>query len=119
MTIAVPYENGNIFRHFGHTAVFKLYEAENGRLLSTRLVYPQGSGHGALADALAGLGVTDLICGGIGSGARNALTEAGIAIYGGVSGDADEAVECFLDGALDYDPRARCTHHNCASHSCH
>ena len=125
MKIAVTYENGNIYGHFGHTAAFKIFEAENGKVLSSRVVDTNGSGHGALAGFLARQGVDVLICGGIGGGARMALTEAGIAIYGGVTGDADEAVELFLNDALDYDPCARCSHHghgadqSCGGHSCH
>ena len=125
MKIAVTYENGNIYGHFGHTVAFKIFEAENGKVLSSRVVDTNGSGHGALAGFLARQGVDVLICGGIGGGARMALTEAGIAIYGGVTGDADEAVELFLNDALDYDPCARCSHHghgadhSCGGHSCH
>ena len=132
MKIAVTYENGNVYGHFGHTAAFKVYEAENGKVLSARVVDTNGSGHGALAGLLASLGVDVLICGGIGGGARIALMEAGIAIYGGVTGDADEAVELFLSNTLNFDPNARCSHHDhhhgeghtcgshgCGSHSCH
>ena len=132
MKIAVTYENGNIFQHFGHAAAFKLYEAQNGKVLSSQVIDTNGSGHGALAGLLAQQGVEVLICGGIGGGARFALADAGITVYGGVSGDADEAVELFLANALNYDPNARCSHHDahhgeghtcgdhgCGSHSCH
>ena len=132
MKIAVTYENGNVYQHFGHTAAFKVYEAENGKVLSSRVIDTNGSGHGALAGLLAMQQVDVLICGGIGGGARFALMDAGIAICGGVSGDADEAVELFLSNALNYDPNARCSHHDhhhgeshtcgshgCGSHSCH
>ena len=132
MKIAVTYENGNVYQHFGHTAAFKVYEAENGKVISSQVVDTNGSGHGALALLLAQQGVDVLICGGIGGGARFALMDAGIAIYGGVTGDADEAVELFLSNALNYDPNARCSHHDhhhgedhacssqgCGSHSCH
>lgn len=132
MKIAVTYENGNIFQHFGHTAAFKLYEVENGKVISAQVIDTNGSGHGALAGLLSQQDVQMLICGGIGGGARFALAEAGIVVYGGVCGDADEAVELFLAGALNYDPNARCSHHDhhhgeghtcgshgCGSHSCH
>ena len=32
MKIAIPYENGQVFQHFGHSAQFKLYTAEEGRI---------------------------------------------------------------------------------------
>ena len=45
-----------------------------------------------------------LICGGIGGGAQTALAAAGIKLFGGVSGDADKAVEAFINETLDYNP---------------
>ena len=132
MKIAITYEDGQVFQHFGHTAAFKLFQIQDGKVLESQVVETNGSGHGALAGFLAELGVDALICGGIGGGARYALAEAGIAVYGGVSGDADEAAEAFASGILNYDPCARCSHHDshhgeghtcgshgCGSHSCH
>ena len=127
MRIAVTYENGAIFQHFGHTEAFKVYEIADGKVIASQVVSSNGSGHGALAGVLYALGVQALICGGIGGGARMALAEAGIVVYGGVSGDADAAVAAFLEGALNYDPNARCSHHDhhhgeghsCGSHHDH
>ena len=111
MKIAVTYEDGKIFPHFGHTQAFKLYDAEDGKVISSRVVPTDGCGHGALAAFLREQGAEILICGGIGGGARMALDEAGIRLYGGASGDADAAVEALLRGALAYDPDAPSTHH--------
>ncbi len=111
MKIAVTYENGNVFPHFGHTSQFKLYETADGKIMSSRVVGTDGQGHGALAGLLRSLGVDTLICGGIGAGAQNALAEAGIRLYGGVSGPADAAVQALLDGSLAYDPQVHCDHH--------
>lgn len=112
MTIAVPYENGLVFQHFGHTGQFKLYDVENGQITGERTTDPAGSGHGALAGFLSGLGVDTLICGGIGAGAQQALAQAGIRLYGGVTGGADEAVRAFLAGTLDYNANVQCGHHD-------
>lgn len=117
MKIAVTYENGQVFQHFGHCASFKIYEVENGAIVSSSVVETNGSGHGALADFLENLGVNALICGGIGGGARIALEEADIAIYGGVSGDADEAVAELLAGSLNFNAHACCSHHH-HDHEC-
>ena len=100
MKIAVTYENGQIFQHFGHTEQFKVYNVENGAVTSSAVEPTNGSGHGALAGFLVGLGVDTLICGGIGGGAIAALNEAGITLYAGVAGDADAAVEALLAGNL-------------------
>lgn len=124
MKLAVTYENGQVFQHFGHTAQFKLYEIEEGKVASSRVVDTNGSGHGALAGFLQAQGVQALICGGIGGGARTALAQAGIQLFGGVSGSADRAAEDFAAGTLAFDPDVLCSHHgsghgeghDCGSH---
>ena len=88
MKIAVTYENGKVFQHFGHTRQFKVYQAENGKVLASAVVDTNGQGHGALAGVLGGLKADVLICGGIGPGARVALEQAGIRLCAGVSGEA-------------------------------
>ena len=132
MRIAVTYENGQIFQHFGHTEAFKIYDVENGAVQNAAVVPTNGSGHGALAGFLSENGVDTLICGGIGGGAQMALATAGIQLYGGVAGDADEAVQALLAGTLGYNPNVRCSHHDhehgeghicgrhgCGNHGCH
>lgn len=111
MRIAVTYDNGQIFQHFGHTEYFKIYEVENNTVVSSQVVNTNGNGHGALAGFLNGAQAEVLICGGIGMGAQVALAEAGIKLYGGVSGDADEAVAALLAGTLDYNENVQCSHH--------
>ena len=122
MKIAVTYADGIIYQHFGHTQQFKVYEIENGSIISSEVVDTNGSGHGALATVLSRLQVNVLICGGIGGGAQMALQQAGIALYGGCSGDADSAVADLLAGTLRFNPNVRCNHHgedhNCADHHC-
>ena len=125
MKIAVPYENGQIFQHFGHTERFKLYETDNAEIIKSEIIETAGSGHGALAGFLMKHGADTLICGGIGGGAQTALAEAGIRLYGGVSGDADTAVTELLSGKLNYNPDVQCSLHehlgenySCGSHSC-
>ena len=125
MRIAVTYQNEEIFQHFGHTQQFKVYEVENGAVVASQVVDTNGSGHGALAGLLSGLDADVLICGGIGGGAQAALAAAGIKLYGGVSGNADEAVAAFLEGKLEFNPNVRCSHHDhhgeghvCGNHGC-
>ena len=120
MRIAVTYQNGMIFQHFGHTEQFKVYEVEDGKIIASQVVDTNGSGHGALAGVLNVLKVDILICGGIGGGAQMALASAGIRLFGGVSGSADAAVEALLSGTLVYQPNIRCNHHDHhgEGHSC-
>ena len=119
MKIAVTYENGTVFQHFGHTEQFKIYEVENGTVTQEQVVDTNGSGHGALAGFLKENGVDTLICGGIGGGAQAALSEVGITLYGGVSGSADDAVKALLEGNLGYDPEVHCDHHEHEGHEGH
>lgn len=111
MKIAVTYQNGNIFQHFGHSEFFKIYNIENTAIIKTEVVSTNGSGHGALAQFLQEHGVDTLVCGGIGAGAQMALSQAGIRLYGGVIGNADVAVDALLNNKLTYDPAVKCDHH--------
>ncbi|MCD8018757.1 MAG: DUF134 domain-containing protein [Clostridiales bacterium] len=126
MRIAVTYENGQIYQHFGHTEQFKVYDVEDGKIIASEVVSTNGQGHGALAEVLNALKADALICGGIGAGAQAALASVGIKLYGGANGDADAAVEALLAGNLAYNPDAQCNHHhgehhgeNCGGHGGH
>ena len=133
MRIAVTYEDGGIFQHFGHTEQFKLYDVEDGKVTRAAVVDTNGSGHGALATFLTTFGVDVLICGGIGGGAINALTNAGIDLYPGIDGSADMAVMQLIAGVLPKRTDVRCNHHHhhgeghdcgshehtCGDHGCH
>lgn len=133
MRVATTYDNGNIFMHFGRSEQFKIYDIQDGKVLNEQVVGTGGTGHGALAGLLANGGVDTLICGGIGGGAQQALAQAGIRLFGGVSGDADAAVHALLAGNLGYNPNVRCDHHDhehgegghtcgdhgCGHHGCH
>ena len=126
MRIAVTYENGEIFQHFGHTQQFKVYDVQEGKIVSSEVIDTMGSGHGALAGVLTALNADVLICGGIGGGAQMALAAAGIRLFGGVSGSADAAVEALVAGNLAYNPNVQCNHHDhhhgedhtCGDHGC-
>lgn len=131
MRIAVTYEDGNIFQHFGHTEQFKFYDIEDGKVTAMQIVDTNGSGHGALAGFLSLNKVDVLICGGIGGGAKTALSDAGIKLFGGVQGRADDAVCALLGNTLAFNPNVHCNHHDhgeeghtcgshgCGNHSCH
>ena len=126
MRIAVTYENGEIFQHFGHTQQFKVYDVQEGKIVASQVIDTMGSGHGALAGVLTALNADVLICGGIGGGARMALAAAGIQLFGGVSGSADAAAEALVAGKLAYNPNGQCNHHGhhhgeghtCGDHGC-
>jgi FKBP-type peptidyl-prolyl cis-trans isomerase 2/predicted Fe-Mo cluster-binding NifX family protein len=111
MRIAIPYEEGNVFQHFGKSKQFKLYTVENGKIVSSEVISAGDTGHEALAGLLAELDVKAVICGGLGEGMMNALAASGIDVYPGISGDADEAAISFLLGKLQ-PGEANCDHHH-------
>ena len=118
MKIAVTYDNGNIFQHFGRTESYKVYDVEDNKVVSSEVIGSNGVGHGALAGLLADRAVDVLICGGIGGGAQQALSDAGVELVAGAEGDADQAVEAYLKGEL-ISTGANCDHHHHEDgHSC-
>ena len=117
MKIAVTYDNGNIFQHFGRTESFKVYDVEDNKVVSSEVIGSNGVGHGALAGLLADRAVDVLICGGIGGGAQQALADAGVELVAGAEGDADQAVEAYLKGEL-ISTGANDHHHHEDGHSC-
>lgn len=129
MRIAVTFENDSVFQHFGHTEFFKIYDVQDKNIIQSQVVSTNGQGHGALAGFLKSNNVDTLICGGIGGGAQTALKDVGIKFYGGVTGNADDAVKSLLEEKLNYNPTIKCNHHasgahhgngehSCSSHSC-
>lgn len=113
MRISVTYENGQVFQHFGRTIMFKIYDVENGTVVSSHLLPAVGEGHSALSVQLAQNNVNVAICGGLGMGMLNALQNAGIKVCANVTGSADEAVQKYLDGTLVYSLEA----HGCGCHN--
>ena len=124
MKIAVTYDNGEVFQHFGHTEQFKIYEIENDKVINEEIIDTNGTGHGLLGKLLISRGVNALICDGLGSGARNILEENTIKVYPGVVGNVDKVIEDYINDRLNYDENKKCDHHehehehNCESHDC-
>ena len=118
MKIAVTYDNGEVFQHFGKTESFKIYNVEDNTVVSSEIIGSNGTGHGALAGLLAEQGINVLICGGIGGGAQAALTEAGIELCAGAQGNTDQVVEAYLKGELESSGVNCDHHHHEEGHSC-
>ena len=124
MKLAVTYDNGQVFQHFGKTQQFKIYDIQEGKVGPSLVTGTGGQGHGALAGLLRGLGISVLICGDIGPGAQEALKSLDITVIPGITGDADQAVQDFVDGKLVPNTEALCNHHHdgpahtCGDHGC-
>ena len=125
MKIAVPYSDGQVFQHFGKSEQFKIYDTIDDEIISSEIVDTSGSGHSALADFLKEKGAGVLICGGIGSGAKMALAQKNISVFGGVTGETRKVVEDYLAGTLLFNANAECAdhhhhdHENCGEHDHH
>lgn len=102
MKIAIPYNNGQVFSHFGKAEKFKIYDVNEDEILSTEVIDTNGTGHSALAQFLQEQKINVVICGGIGVPAINALRETGIQLMGGASGEADQQVLDFLNGKIHF-----------------
>lgn len=124
MKLAITYDNGQVFQHFGKTQQFKIYDIQQGKVGPSLVTGTGGQGHGALAGLLRALGISVLICGGIGPGAQEALKSLDITVIPGITGDADQAVQDFVDGKLVPNTEALCNHHHdgpahsCGDHGC-
>lgn len=126
MKIAVTCVNGQVFQHFGHCPSFLICNVENGKIISTEMLDTQNHGCSMLAGFLSQHGVDVVICGGIGGGAKNHITSAGMTLLPGASGDALAQVESYIAGTLNYNPDTECDHHKhdenhqCGNnHKCH
>ncbi|MCI6991341.1 MAG: NifB/NifX family molybdenum-iron cluster-binding protein [Clostridiales bacterium] len=124
MKLAITYDNGQVFQHFGKTQQFKIYDIQEGKVGPSLVTGTGGQGHGALAGLLRALGISVLICGGIGPGAQEALKSLDITVIPGITGDVDQAAQDFVDGKLVPNTEALCNHHHdgpahsCGDHGC-
>ena len=124
MKLAITYDNGQVFQHFGKTQQFKIYDIQQGKVGPSLVTGTGGQGHGALAGLLRALGLSVLICGGLGPGAQEALKSLDITVIPGITGDADQAAQDFVDGKLVPNTEALCNHHHdgpahsCGDHGC-
>ena len=112
MKIVVPYDNGMVFGHFGQTKQFKVYLAEDSKVISSRLVLADPMGHQALGKQIVNMNADVVICGGLGKPMLEILKSGNLEVCSGVSMEADKAVEKYLLGTLNYSKDAQ--HCNCS-----
>lgn len=112
MIIAVPYQNQEVFGHFGKTEQFLIAEVQESRIAELKVISTEGRGHGQLVGFLKSLKVGVCLCQGMGQGAYDSLTESGIEVIRGISGKAEEAVVKWAAGQLSDDTSAVCRHHD-------
>ncbi len=102
MKLAIPTNNGKLWPHFGKATLMTIATIENNTLKGKETVETPPHNHNVLADFLHEKGVTDVVCGGIGSGAINALTAKGINIQSGAPElEIDAVIQQYMDGTLE------------------
>ncbi len=100
MKIAVTTQENQVFQHFGKCESFTVFDIDDGKIKGSTVIDAAGNGHSALADFLKDNGVEVLLCGGIGGGARQMLSRAGIEFVSGVEGNIEDAVKAYISGGL-------------------
>lgn len=115
--VAVTYENGEVFQHFGKTSEFKLFEIVDNKIVAEEIIGNGGFGHGSLAGYLKDNNVSVLICGGIGSGAINMLGSEGIKVFPGASGSVDTVIQNYINGKMCASAECTCKSHE-GVHEC-
>ena len=98
--IAVASDNGMVSRHFGHCEGFMLFDTENNKIIKSETIANPGHRHGFLPNFLADRGGNVIISGSMGPGAVEIFHEKNIEVIVGACGDAQAAVEAYLQGAL-------------------
>ena len=100
MRIAVAKTGGVIAPHFGHSEGFDIFEVEDNEILSTEFITSPEHRHGAMPDFLGQQNINVLIAGGLGQGAVTKLSERGIDVVSGISGQSTDAVRKYVEGSL-------------------
>ena len=101
MKIAIPCENGEVLQHFSRAQEFNIYSIEDIKPIEKEQVRFDDADHNKAARGLKEKGVDLIICGSIGPEARSAVENAHMLLISGVSGEAGQAIDRFLDGSLE------------------
>lgn len=111
--IGIPTADGKLFPHFGKAPHVTVFDVEDEKILNKEVLTAPEHAHGAMPKFLQGLGVTDVICGGLGAGAIQLLEQMAIRIHGGApADDVDAVVDAYLKGTLVLGDRT-CHHDGC------
>ena len=117
MKIAVPTRDGMIDDHFGHCAYYTIFDVENNEIVSTsRLQSPQGCGcKSGIAADMEAMGISVMLAGNMGEGAKNKLESHNIKVVRGCRGNIEMVVRAYLIGLIK-DSGEGCSHHECHNH---
>lgn len=111
--IAIPTSDGKLFPHFGKAPQVTVFDIDDGKVVDKQVLTAPEHAHGAMPRFLQGLGVTDVVCGGLGTGAVTLLNQMDIAIHGGAPAiNVDELIEKYISGSIVYGDSS-CHHDSC------
>ena len=102
--IAIPTRSDQVDEHFGHCEYYTIITFDEKNNEKERVVLESPAGCGCksnIAGTLSQLGVSTMLAGNIGAGARNVMAHSGIEVLGGFSGDINNAVSLWLKGDLE------------------
>ncbi len=103
MRIAVAYQNGEIYEHFGHAKFFAVYDypgADVDRCTKKLIETGDRNGHADMAALMRDERIDAVIVGNMGEEAKAALLGYGIVPIVGYSGSADDAADLLILGQL-------------------
>lgn len=116
MKIAVPTRDGMVDDHFGHCDHYTIFTIEDKKIIATSTL-PSAQGCGCksnIASTLQELGVTVMLAGNMGEGAKNKLEAHSIRVIRGCAGVVESVVNGFLLGFI-FDSGVGCSTHECHS----
>lgn len=101
MRYAIPVLEGQVSNHIGRAQTFLIADVEDGKVVNTAELPNPGHGPGGPPPLfIAKLGVKMVLAWGIPVHARDMFQHMGVDITLGVTGDPRQALEAYLNGAI-------------------
>jgi len=114
--IAIPTNEGVLWPHFGKAPQVTIVTVEDGQVKETVVLDAPEHEHGAMPRFVASQGCSDVLCGGLGSGAVNMLNQLGIQVHAGAPAiPVEELLSQYLGGTITYGDGS-CHHDGCGGH---
>ena len=121
MKIAIPSTNENIVdSHFGHCEFYQIYTVSDEKEITEIQILDAPSSCGCksnIAVTLQTIGVNVMLAGGIGQGAIDVLSTAGIEVVRGCSGNIETLIDLYLKGQIA-DGGSTCQHNHNHEEGC-
>jgi predicted Fe-Mo cluster-binding NifX family protein len=100
MNIAMPIFGNRVSPRFDCAQSFLVVTAKGQKIVARRELFATHWTPHERISQLVTMGIDVVVCGGIDSWSSAALRDAGINVYGRVTGPADESLDAFLQGKL-------------------